>query len=297
LEERNLSMDSIWSTIVIQILHGLAYGMLLFLVSSGLTLVFGMMSVLNLAHASFYMLGAYFSYQMLKWIGNFWIGLIICPILVAFLGILMERFLLRRVHAGGHVQEFVLTAGMAFVIMEAVKWIWGTEPLPVPIPAALSGSVMIVGSVYPVYRLFILFFSIGILGLMAYVLLKTRLGITVRAAVSDRDMVSALGTNTPFVFMLVMGIGTWLAGVAGVIAGPFISTYPGMAGEILVDCFVVTVTGGLGSLMGAVLASFIIGQISSFGILLIPRFAIVFAFLLMAIVLIIKPSGLFGEKG
>jgi len=290
-------MDAILSTVVIQILHGLAYGMLLFLVSSGLTLVFGMMSVLNLAHASFYMLGAYFSYQMLKWIGNFWIGLIICPILVAFLGILMERFLLRRVHAGGHVQEFVLTAGLAFVIMESVKWIWGTEPLPVPIPAALSGSVMIMGSVYPVYRLFILFFSIGVLGLMAYVLLKTRLGITVRAAVSDRDMVSALGTNTPFVFMLVMGIGTWLAGLAGVIAGPFISTYPGMAGEILVDCFVVTVTGGLGSLMGAVLASFIIGQISSFGILLIPRFAIVFAFLLMAIVLIIKPSGLFGEKG
>jgi branched-chain amino acid transport system permease protein len=290
-------MDSIWSTIVIQILHGLAYGMLLFLVSSGLTLVFGMMSVLNLAHASFYMLGAYFSYQMLKWIGNFWIGLLICPIFVAFLGILMERFLLRRVHAGGHVQEFVLTAGIAFVIMESVKWIWGTEPLPVPIPAALSGSVMIMGSVYPVYRLFILFFSIGVLGLMAYVLLKTRLGITVRAAVADRDMVSALGTNTPFVFMLVMGIGTWLAGLAGVIAGPFISTYPGMAGEILVDCFVVTVTGGLGSLMGAVLASFIIGQISSFGILLIPRFAIVFTFLLMAIVLIIKPSGLFGEKG
>jgi len=290
-------MDSIWSTIVIQILHGLAYGMLLFLVSSGLTLVFGMMSVLNLAHASFYMLGAYFSYQMLKWIGNFWIGLLICPIFVAFLGILMERFLLRRVHAGGHVQEFVLTAGIAFVIMESVKWIWGTEPLPVPIPAALSGSVMIMGSVYPVYRLFILFFSIGVLGLMAYVLLKTRLGITVRAAVADRDMVSALGTNTPFVFMLVMGIGTWLAGLAGVIAGPFISTYPGMAGEILVDCFVVTVTGCLGSLMGAVLASFIIGQISSFGILLIPRFAIVFTFLLMAIVLIIKPSGLFGEKG
>ena len=129
-------MDAMGSTIVIQILHGLAYGMLLFLVASGLTLVFGMMSVLNLAHASFYMLGAYFSYQMLKWIGNFWIGLIVCPILVAFLGILMERFLLRRVHAGGHVQEFVLTAGIAFVVMEAVKWIWGTEPLPVPIPAA-----------------------------------------------------------------------------------------------------------------------------------------------------------------
>ena len=283
-------------TFVIQFLHGLVYGMLLFLVSSGLTLVFGMMSVLNIAHASFYMLGAYFSYQILRMVDNFWVALIVSPIIVGFLGILMERFLLRRVHAGGHVQEFVITFGILFVINESVKWIWGTEPLPVPIPPALSGSVMIMGSVYPAYRLFILFFSLGVLALMAYILLKTRLGITVRAAVSDRDMVSALGTNTPFVFMLVMGIGTWLAGLAGVIAGPFISTYPGMALEILVDCFVVTVTGGLGSLLGAVVASFLIGQLSSFGILFIPRFAIVFAFLLMAIVLIIKPSGLFGEK-
>jgi branched-chain amino acid transport system permease protein len=283
-------------TFVIQFLHGLAYGMLLFLVSSGLTLVFGMMSVLNIAHASFYMLGAYFSYQMLKMVGNFWVGLIICPIIVGFLGILMERFLLRRVHAAGHVQEFVITFGILFVINEAVKWIWGTEPLPVPIPPALSGSVMIMGSVYPAYRLFILFFSLAVLALMSYILLKTRLGITVRAAVSDRDMVSALGTNTPFVFMLVMGMGSWLAGLAGVIAGPFISTYPGMALEILVDCFVVTVTGGLGSLLGAVVASFLIGQLSSFGILFIPRFAIVFAFLLMAGVLIIKPTGLFGER-
>jgi branched-chain amino acid transport system permease protein len=283
-------------TFFIQFLHGLAYGMLLFLVASGLTLVFGMMSVLNIAHASFYMLGAYFSYQMIKMVGNFWIGLILCPIIVGLLGILMERFLLRRVHAGGHVQEFVITFGILFVINEAVKWIWGTEPLPVPIPPALSGSVMIMGSVYPAYRLFILFFSLAILAFMAYILMRTRLGITVRAAVSDRDMVSALGTNTPFVFMLVMGIGTWLAGLAGVIAGPFISTYPGMALEILVDCFVVTVTGGLGSLLGAVVASFLIGQLSSFGILFIPRFAIVFAFLLMAVVLIIKPSGLFGEK-
>ena len=283
-------------TFVIQFLHGLAYAMLLFLVSSGLTLVFGMMSVLNIAHASFYMLGAYFSYQMLKMVGNFWVALIVCPILVGFLGILMERFLLRQVHAAGHVQEFVITFGILFVINESVKWIWGTEPLPVPIPPALSGSVMLVGSIYPAYRLFILFFSLGVLALMAYILMKTRLGITVRAAVSDRDMVSALGTNTPFVFMLVMGIGSWLAGLAGVIAGPFISTYPGMALEILVDCFVVTVTGGLGSLLGAVVASFLIGQLSSFGILFIPRFAIVFPFLLMAVVLIIKPTGLFGEK-
>jgi branched-subunit amino acid ABC-type transport system permease component len=152
------------------------------------------------------------------------------------------------------------------------------------------------GNVYPAYRLFILFFSLAILIFLAGIMMKTRLGITVRAMVADRDMASALGTNTPFIFMLVMGIGSWLAGLAGAIAGPFISTYPGMAIEIMTDCFIVTVTGGLGSIGGAVLASFLIGQISSFGILFIPRFAIVFGFLLMAIVLIIRPSGLFGEK-
>ena len=283
-------------TFVIQFLHGLAYGMLLFLVGSGLTLVFGMMNVLNIAHVSFYMLGAYFSYQMLQWVGNFWVGLIVCPILVGLLGILMERFLLRRVHAVGHVQEFVITFGILFVINEAVKWIWGTENLSVPIPSALSGSVLIMGNIYPAYRLFILFFSLAVLAFLAFILMRTRLGITVRAMVSDRDMVSALGTNTPMVFMLVMGIGTWLAGLAGVIAGPFISTSPSMALDILTDCFIVTVTGGLGSLLGAVVASFLIGQLSSFGILFIPRFAIVFGFLLMAVVLIIRPSGLFGEK-
>ncbi len=168
--------------------------------------------------------------------------------------------------------------------------------MPVPTPPSLSGEIIILGNIYPVYRLFILFFSLGIMILLALLLMKTRLGITVRAAVSDRDMVSALGINTPRVFMTVMGIGTWLAGVAGVIAGPFISTFPGMALDILVDCFVVTVTGGLGSLTGAIVASFLIGQLNSFGILFIPRLAIVFAFLLMAVVLIIKPTGLFGEK-
>lgn len=289
-------MESFLNTFIIQALHGIVYGCLLFLVSAGLTLVFGMMNVLNIAHASFYMLGAYFSYQMLKIVGNFWIGLAVCPILVGLLGILMERFLLRRVHAAGHVQEFVITFGILFVINELVKWIWGTEPLPVPVPPVLSGSVKILGNVYPAYRLFILFFSIVVLAFLSYILMKTRLGITVRAAVTDADMVSALGTNTPRVFMLVMGIGAWLAGLAGVIAGPFISTYPGMALDILVDCFIVTVSGGLGSLLGAVVASFLIGQLSSFGILFIPRFAIVFAFLLMAIILIIRPSGLFGEK-
>ena len=276
------------STLVIQFLHGLTYGMLLFLVSSGLTLVFGMMNVLNIPHASFYMLGAYFSYQILQMIGNFWVSLIVCPVAVGILGIIWETSLLRRAHAGGHVQEFVIGFGIFFVINEAVKWIWGTQDLPVSLPEGLSSSIMILGRVYPVYRIFILLFSFAVLALLAYILKKTRLGITVRAAVSDRDMVSALGTNTQLVFMLVMGIGSWLAGLAGVIAGPFVNTYPGMAFDILVDCFIVTVSGGLGSLLGAVVSSFMIGQLYSFGIIFIHRFAIVFGFLFMAVVLIIK---------
>lgn len=283
-------------TFIIQLIHGLVYGLLLFLVASGLTLVFGMMNVLNIAHVSFYMLGAYLSYTMLAVGGNFWVGLIFCPILVAFLGILMERFILRRVHASGHVQEFVITFGILFVMNEAIKWVWGSETLSVAIPPVLSGSIRIMGNIYPAYRLFILFFSLAVLAFLTFILMKTRLGITVRAMVSDRDMASALGTNTPFVFMLVMGLGSWLAGLAGVIAGPFLSISPGMGLEILTDCFIVIVTGGLGSIWGAAVASFLIGQLSSFGVLLIPRFAIVFGFLLMVVVLVIKPSGLFGEK-
>lgn len=283
-------------TFVIQFVHGLVYGLLLFLVASGLTLVFGMMSVLNIAHVSFYMLGAYLSYTMFKVAGNFWLALLICPIIVAFLGILLERFILRRVHAAGHVQEFVITFGILFALNEAIKWIWGSENLSVPVPSALAGSLMIMGNIYPVYRVFILCFSLFILAFLVFILMRTRLGITVRAMVSDRDMASALGTNTPFVFMLVMGIGSWLAGLAGVIAAPFLGLSSNMGLDFLTDCFIVTVTGGLGSLLGAVVASFLIGQLSSFGILFIPRFAIVFGFLFMAIILIIKPSGLFGEK-
>lgn len=289
-------MDPAYSVFVVYVLHGLTYGMLLFLVASGLTLVFGLMNILNIAHVSFYMLGAYFSYQMVTMFGNFWVGLALCPVVVGFLGIVMERFLFRRVHAAGHVQEFVISFGILFVINEVVKLIWGTQSLSVRLPPILSGSVVIMGDIFPIYRLFILFFSLCVLAFLFLVLMKTRLGITVRAAVYDRDMVGALGINTPFLFMLVMGLGSWLAGLAGVIAAPFLSIYPGMALEMISDCFVVIVTGGLGSLLGAFVASLIIGQLYSFGILVIPRFAICFSFLLMAVILVIRPSGLFGEK-
>jgi branched-chain amino acid transport system permease protein len=281
---------------VIQGVHGLVYGMLLFLVASGLTLVFGMMGVLNLAHAGFYMLGAYFAYSVVVWSGQFWVSLIFAPICVGIAGGLVERFLLRKVHISGHVYELLLTFGVFLVLGEIVKWFWGNAPLPVSVPASLSGSVRIMGATYPYYRLFILGCGVGVLLLMAGVIMKTRIGITIRAAVSDAEMANALGTNVPMVFLSVFSTGSALAGLGGVIAGPFLTTYPGMGFDILVDTFVVIVIGGFGSLLGALVASIMIGELQSYGILILPKFALVFQFILMAVVLIVRPTGLFGEK-
>ena len=277
-------------------LHGLAYAGLLFLVSAGLTLVFGMMNVLNFAHAAMYMLGAYFSYTLLQATDQFWLSLMICPILLFVVGALIERFLLRRVHAFGHVHELLLTFGLAYIITEVVKWVWGNFPLAVNIGGFLGDTVEIVGITYPVYRIFIFVCAVFVGTLMALILYKTRLGIILRAAVNDSEMVNALGFNVPLVFMGVFAFGAALSGFAGVIAGPLLSTYPGMAHEILIDAFVVIVVGGFGSLGGAVIASLIIGELQSFGVLLFPKLSLALVYLLMAAVLIVKPSGLFGEK-
>src|SRR5512135_2017538 len=284
------------SDIPVFFLHGLAYAGLLFLVSAGLTLVFGLMNVLNFAHAAMYMLGAYFSYTMLQATDQFWLSLMVCPILLFVIGALIERFLLRRVHVFGHLHELLLTFGIAFIISELVKWVWGTAPLPIQIGGFLDGNIKIWGVIYPTYRFFVLFCSILIGLLMSYLLLKTRMGITVRSAVDDSEMVNALGVNTPRVFMFVFALGAALSGLAGVISGPLLSTNTGMATSILVDAFVVIVIGGFGSLIGAVVASLMIGQLQSFGALLFPKFSLALIYLLMAIVLIARPSGLFGEK-
>ena len=280
-----------------QALHGLVYGMLLFLVSSGLTLVFGMMGILNIAHAAFYMLGAYLAYTTLHVTGNFWLSLLVAPVAVGLMGALAERFLLRRIHPFGHAYELLLTFGLFYMINEAARWIWGSYTLQVPMPAALAGSVAFIGGQYPVYRLFILAASGVICLLMAAVLLRTRIGIIIRSTVSDARMVGALGINTPMVSLGVFAVGSALAAVAGVIAVPFVQADLSMGAGILVDLFVVIVIGGFGSLLGALLASLMIGQLQSFGILWFPEFALVFQFLLMAGVLIVRPQGLFGEKG
>jgi branched-chain amino acid transport system permease protein len=284
------------SEVCVFFLHGLAYAGLLFLVSAGLTLVFGMMNVLNFAHAAFYMLGAYFSFTLLRVTGQFWLCLFVCPLLLFIIGALVERFLLRRVHVYGHLHELLLTFGLAYIITELVKLIWGNFPLAVNIGGFLGSTVHLFGIIYPVYRIFIFVCSIIVGTAMALVLFRTRLGIILRAAVNDSEMVNALGFNVPLVFTGVFAFGAALSGLAGVIAGPLLTTYPGMAHEILIDAFVVIVVGGFGSLGGAVVASLLIGELQSFGVLLFPKLSLALVYLLMAAVLIIKPSGLFGEK-
>jgi branched-chain amino acid transport system permease protein len=280
---------------VIQALHGLVYGMLLFLVTSGLTLVFGMMGVLNIARAAFYMVGAYFAYALVTWMGNFWLCLILAPIGVGLIGAFVERAMMRKIHVFGHVHELMLTFGIFYILTELVKWIWGSYPLSVDKPALLAGSLPFMEATYPTYRLFILVVSAVVLFLLAFIMQKTRIGIIVRAAVFDNEMVDILGTNVQRVFLGVFSIGSALAGLAGVVAAPFLSTYPGMGLDILVDAFVVIVIGGFGSVWGALVAALMIGELQSFGILLIPELALVFQFLLMAVVLVLRPQGLFGE--
>ena len=289
-------MDPTTAMYVAQGIHGIAYGMVLFLVASGLTLIFGMMDILNLAHTAFFMLSAYFCYQFLSMTGNFWLALLLAPVVTAFFGILMERFLLRKIHAFGLMSQLVVTVGVSLVILASVKIFWGTESLPVKVPPILSGLVMIAGMDYPLYRLFIIGLSLAVLAIMALLLYKTRLGKIVRAAVSDPNMVNALGINIPLVFTFVFGVGTWLAGVAGVAIAPILTVFPGLEAQMGMDAFVVVITGGFGSLAGAFIVSMIFGLLSSYGVQFVSSLAPVLMFAFMAIVLAIRPMGLFGER-
>jgi len=289
-------MDPITAMYVAQGLHGLAYGMILFLIASGLNVIFGMMGVLNLAHASFFMLSAYLGYQVVALTGSFWLALLFAPLGSAAVGVAMERFLLRRVHAFGHMGELILTVGVGSIVLAAVKSIWGTESLQLKMPALLSGRVSIAGLDYPVYRLFIIGLALVILAVMTLLLYRTRLGKIVRAAVSDAGMVNALGINIPLVFMLVFGVGVWMAGVAGVAIAPILTVFPGLADQVGMDAFIVVVTGGFGSLAGAFVVSLIFGLLSSYGVQFLSQLAPVLIVAFMAIVLAIRPHGLFGAR-
>jgi branched-chain amino acid transport system permease protein len=289
-------MDPTTAMYVAQGIHGLAYGMVLFLIASGLNVIFGMMGVLNLAHASFFMLSAYLGFQFVTLTGNFWMALLLAPVATAICGVLMERFLLRKVHAFGHMGELILTLGIAQIVLAGVKSVWGSESLPLKMPPILEGQVAWAGLNYPIYRLFIIGLALVVMAIMGLLLYKTRLGKIVRAAVSDAGMVNALGINIPLVFTLVFAIGIWMAGVAGVAIAPILTVFPGLADQVGMDAFIVVVTGGFGSLTGAFIVSVIFGLLSSYGVQFVSQFAPVLIVGFMAIVLAIRPHGLFGVR-
>lgn len=313
--------------ILVNLIDGLVTGLLLFMLSAGLTLIFSMMGVLNFAHASFYMLGAYFAYQISIALG-FWVGLLIAPLIVGVLGAGVERYGLRRVHQYGHVPELIFTFGLALLIEELVQFIWGKNQMPYNVPDILNFTAFsIAGNSIPAYKIFMIFISMAIFMGLLYVLTKTRVGMIIQAALSYPRTVEALGHNVPLIFMGVFGVGTALAGVAGVIAGPVLGTFPGMAFVLGSIVFVTIVIGGLGSLWGALVASLLIGWITTFaksyniamsdilngiGIstpenlddnvfrdlwtVTSPQIADILPYILMVLILIFRPAGLFGKR-
>lgn len=310
-------------TLLFSLLNGVIYGLLLFMVSAGLTLVFGMMGVLNFAHASFYMLGAYFAYTLQGLLG-FGPAVVVATLLAGGVGAVVERFFLRRVHHHGHAHELLLTFGLSFIVAETIKLLFGNFPVNYQVPALLDRPAFSLGGQqYPLYRLLMGGVALVMFVLLYLLLTRTRVGIIVRSAIYRPRMVEALGHNVQFVFMGVFGVGAALAGLAGAIAGAFYTTSPNMALEIGVMVFVVVVVGGLGSLGGAMLASLLIGLLTSLAVgidrsladllafvgakewaqavgglltLKLSSLASTLPFALMLLVLLLRPQGLMGDK-
>jgi branched-chain amino acid transport system permease protein len=311
---------------LVQLLNGVSYGLLLFMLAAGLTLIFSMMGVLNFAHTSFYMIGAYLAYQISTWVG-FWAALVLAPLAVGLIGAAVEHWGLRRVHKWGHVPELLFTFGLSYIVFELVQVIWGRAPVPYQVPSALDGPVpwlQSLGITFPQYRLFMMALAILMLGALWLLLKRTRIGLLIQAALTHPQMVEALGHNVPRVFMLVFGAGCALAGLAGVIGGNAFVTEPGMAGAVGAIVFVVIVFGGLGSLAGAFIASLLLGLVDAFGKtsdaslagllsllgaevtpqsfgwpvlgMTVAQVAPVLPYLLLVLILIFRPRGLMGTR-
>ena len=309
---------------LINLLNGLSYGLLLFMLSAGLTLIFSMMGVINFAHASFYMLGAYFAYSISIRFG-FWPALVVAPLIVGLIGAAIERYGLRTVHRHGHLAELLFTFGVAFIAVEVVQVIWGRQTLPYGVPKQLDGPLFtLFNTDFPIYRVFMMGVSLFMLLSIGLMLKRTRIGLVIQAALTHPDSVEALGHNVPRLFMLVFGGGAALAGLAGVIGGAAFVTEPGMAAAVGSIIFVVVVVGGLGSLLGALLASLLIGIVQTFAVsmdysllslfakfgtrlgpdapgynvlkITIAEVAPILPYLFLVVILIVRPRGLLGTR-
>ena len=308
----------------ISLLNGLSYGLLLFMLSAGLTLIFSMMGVLNFAHASFYMLGAYLAYAFSLWLG-FWAALVFAPMLLWLLGAAFERWCLRRVHAMGHVPELLVTFGLSYIILEVVQLVWGRGAMDYRVPEQLDGPLFtLFETQFPLYRAFMMGVSLLMLMALWLLLTRTRVGLLIQAALTHPDTVQALGHNVPRLFMGVFGAGSALAGLAGVMGGNAFVTEPGMAATVGSVIFVVVVVGGMGSLAGAFVASLLIGIVQTFAVaidqsavtvlthfgvqldpnqwgyslwqLKVSQVAPILPYLLLVLMLIFRPRGLLGTR-
>jgi branched-subunit amino acid ABC-type transport system permease component len=278
-----------------QALNGLSFGALLFILASGLSLVFGMMDVVNLAHGAFYMLGAYIALSVVQFTGSFWIAMLAAPVALALLGLVIEPLLLRRLR-GRHLDQVLLTIGVSLVIVDLIGQLWGREVRSLSAPPGLDGSVTLIGGVYPVYRLFVIAFGVILATAMAVVYRRTRIGMLIRAGVEDAQMLGALGVDTNRLFALTFATGAALAGLAGVIAAPVFGVQPGMDTDPgLLYSLVVVVVGGLGTLSGAVVGSALVGPADTFGKVLFQDVALAVIFAIVALVLLLKPTGLLGR--
>ena len=282
-----------------QALSGLTAAMFLFLVASGLSLIFGVLGVLNFAHGSFYMLGAYTAYQIVQWLGrdpgSFWWAALGAAVTIAVLGGLIERFLLRHLYGADVLYQLLFTYALVLILSDAAKVLWGTGQLSVSRPPGLTGAFKLWGTFVPYYNLFVLLLGPAIALLFWLLLTRTRNGRLIRAAALDREMLGALGVNVGRLYTGVFVVGSFLAGLGGALITPVKAVVPGMDVEIIVEAFIVVVIGGLGSFWGTMLGALVYGQVLAFGILIFPRFSIFSVFALMAVVLILRPWGLLGR--
>jgi len=285
------------SEILSQLFSGLTYGMVLMMVSLGLTLIFGVMGLINFAHGELYALGAYMGFVTIQATGNFWLALAIAPIAVGIMGIFIERFLLSYLYDSDPIFILLLTFGLALVLQEVIRLIWGSGLQPLSAPSMFDGFIDIAGVFMPRYWLFVIAFTLAITGVVILVLNKTKYGMFVRAASRDSEMLTLLGIDNAKVYTGIFAAGAALAGLSGVMIAPLRGVRPTMGAEIIIASFVVIVIGGLGSIGGAILGSIFIGVLTSFTSLWFPELSDVAMFVAMVVVLLLLPEGLMGEKG
>ncbi len=281
-------------SLLIQLLNGVQYGLLLFLVASGLTLIFGIMGIINLAHGSFYMVGAYMAFTLASLTGSLFIAIVVGVVLSVALGVFLEWALFSRLYRRDHLEQVLLTYGLILIFEELRSLIVGNDVHGVNVPEILNRSIALTDTLsYPIYRLVMSLVCLALAAMLYALIRRTRLGMMIRAGASNREMVQSLGLNINLVYRLVFALGVALAAFAGMIAAPVSSVYPGMGTGVLIICFVVVVIGGIGSVWGALVASLLIGLADTFGKVLIPEAAGVTVYVLMAAILLWRPEGLF----